>query len=378
MLLESIKLTNLLSFRDAELELRALNVLIGPNASGKSNLIAAMGLLKAAPENLEAAVIRGGGVRQWIHKARPEGIAQIDARIDLRRDDGALDYTLAFYADNLSLHLGEDLASRNTGQKFFSRTGAKAKIYRPGDESHLEIEIEVNKSIFAAYRDPLDRTPITRTGQALGAIEIFREFSTGPASTARNGVAAGYQRRFLEDGGGNLALVLQELDFRVTLSRLNEYLTRFWEEAEAVRIRIEGGIVQTHVKERGIEQPFPATRLSDGTLKFLCLMAILLHPDPPAFICIEEPELGLHPDALTIIAEALKEASEKSQLIVTTHSEALVNALSDEPESVVVCERGADGGTQFQRLNASDLAEWLAEYRLGDLWRKGEIGGTRW
>jgi predicted ATPase len=374
MLLQSIKLQNLLSFRDAELELRALNVLIGPNASGKSNLIAAIGLLKAAPENLEAAVQRGGGVREWIHKGSADGIAHIDTRIDLGGADGAINYSLAFYEDNLSLHLGEELTSSDTGQELFSRVGNKAKIYRSTGDSHGDID--VNRSVFADFRDP--RTAITRTGKALGAIEIFREFNTGTLSPARNGVAPGSHKRFLDDGGGNLALVLQELDFRVTLTRLNEYLTRFWQDAEAVRIRIDGGVVQTYVKERGIEQPFPAVRLSDGTLKYLCLMAILLHPEPPPLICIEEPELGLLPDALTIIADALREASGKSQLIVTTHSEALVNALSGDPESVVVCERGEDGGTQFQRLNGSALAEWLAEYRLGELWRKGEIGGNRW
>jgi predicted ATPase len=382
MLLQSIKLKNLLSFRDAELELLGLNVLIGPNASGKSNLLAAIGLLKAAPENLEAAVQRGGGLRQWIHRAsQPGGVAGIEAGIDLGRGDGALAYSLTFTEDDLRLYLREELKSCNTGETFFSRNGQHAKIYRsPRDSAvgiEIGIELEVNKSVFAAFRDPLDRTPITRTGQALGAIEIFREFNTGPSSTARNGVAVGSQK-FLFDGGGNLALVLQELDFRVTLARLNEYLTRFWQDAEAVRIRIDGGIVQTYVKERGIEEPIPAIRLSDGTLKFLCLMAILLHPAPPALICMEEPELGLHPDALTIVADALREAAGKSQLIVTTHSEALVNALSDEPESVVVCERGVDGGTEFQRLNASALAEWMAEYRLGELWRKGEIGGNRW
>jgi predicted ATPase len=381
MLLESIKLTNLLSFREAELKLRALNVLIGPNASGKSNLIAAIGLLKAAPENIEAAIQRGGGVRQWIHRGtQPSGIAGagIKTRIDLGRDEGPLSYSLLFYENDLKPRLGEELRSCKTDQEFFERTGNQSKIYRPQDQSYEETKIEGSKSVFAAFRDPFDKTPITRTGQALAAIEIFREFQTGSASTARNGVVVGTQKRFLDDGGGNLGLVLQELDFRVTLARLNEYLTRFWQDAEAVRFRIEGGIVQIYVKERGIEEPIPALRLSDGTLKYLCLMAILLHPDPPPLICIEEPELGLHPDALAIVADALREAAEKCQLIVTTHSEALVNALSGEPESVVVCERGADGGAGFRRLQSNDLDEWLAEYRLGELWRKGEIGGNRW
>jgi predicted ATPase len=379
MLLQSIELKNLLSFHEAELELRALNVLIGPNASGKSNLIAAIGLLKAAPENLEAAIQRGGGVRQWIWRgSQPAGVGVIHAQIHLGRDDGPLLYSQALGEADLRPHLGEDLKSCATGQEFFQRTGSLAKIYRPLDKSYVETKIDEGTSVFAAFRDPFDRTPITRLGQALGSIEVFHELNAGPASGARNGVMAGNQKGFLYDGGGNLALVLQELDFRVTLARLNEYLTRFWQDAEAIRFRIEGGIVQIYVKERGIQEPIPALRLSDGTLKFLCLMAILLHPEPPPLICIEEPELGLHPDALIIVADALKEASARCQLIVTTHSEALVSAFSDEPESVVVCERGADAGTQFRRLNANDLDEWLAEYRLGELWRKGEIGGNRW
>jgi predicted ATPase len=89
-----------------------------------------------------------------------------------------------------------------------------------------------------------------------------------------------------------------------------------------------GPIAQIYVKERGIEEPISAYRLSAGTLKFLCLMAILLHPEPPPLICIEEPELGLHPDAMSVVADALREASGRCQVIVTTHSEALVSALS--------------------------------------------------
>jgi predicted ATPase len=119
-------------------------------------------------------------------------------------------------------------------------------------------------------------------------------------------------------------------------------------------------------------------RMSDGTLKFLCLLAALFNPSPPPLICIEEPELGMHPDALKLVAEALVEASEHVQLVVTTHSEALIDALSGHPDCVLVCERDFDNGTQFKRLSAKDLDEWLEHYTLGELWRKGEIGGGRW
>jgi predicted ATPase len=108
------------------------------------------------------------------------------------------------------------------------------------------------------------------------------------------------------------------------------------------------------------------------------LLAVLLESNIAPLICIEEPEVGLHPEAIQIVAEALIEASERTQLIVTTHSEALIDALSERPEDVLVTERDFENGTQFRRLNREQLSNWLERYTLGALWRKGEIGGTRW
>src|ERR1039458_2766654 len=107
----------------------------------------------------------------------------------------------------------------------------------------------------------------------------------------------------------------------------------------------------------------------------LALARVLM---PPLLICMEEPELGLHPDALQLVAEVLRDAADRSQLIVTTHSEALIDALSGRPDAVVVCERDFDNATSFQRLSREGLGLWLERYRLGELWRKGQIGGNRW
>lgn len=131
-----------------------------------------------------------------------------------------------------------------------------------------------------------------------------------------------------------------------------------------------------YVKERGLPM-ISATRLSDGTLKFLCLMAVLLDPNPAPLVCIEEPETGLHPDALALVGDALREASTRTQLIVTTHSDSLVDRFTDEPESVIVCERDFVESTSFRRLSDEELSEWLKDYTLGELWRRGEIGGTK-
>lgn len=121
----------------------------------------------------------------------------------------------------------------------------------------------------------------------------------------------------------------------------------------------------------------PAVRLSDGTLRFLCLLAILCDPAPPPLIVIEEPELGLHADAIALVARLLRAAAERTQLIVTTHSDALVDAFTDTPEVVVVVERD-ERGTKLRRLSRDVLSEWLEKYRLGPLWSMGVIGGNRW
>jgi predicted ATPase len=157
---------------------------------------------------------------------------------------------------------------------------------------------------------------------------------------------------------------------------LVEYLRRFYGAARYISTKIQGGTLQLYIEEEG-GQLIPATRLSDGTLRYLCLLAILLHPNPPPVIGIEEPELGLHPDILPTIAELLRKASERTQLFVTTHSDTLVSALSDTPECILVCESTPDG-TTMKRLEAEPLREWLEKYSLGEIWRMGDIGGNRW
>jgi predicted ATPase len=158
-------------------------------------------------------------------------------------------------------------------------------------------------------------------------------------------------------------------------ARVLTALKALYEGIEDYDVQIEGGTVQVFLQESGVT--IPATRLSDGTLRYLSLLAILCHPDPPPLVCIEEPELGLHPDILPTLAALMREASENCQLIVTTHSDVLVDAMTDTPESVLVCEKH-DGATQFRRLSADGLKPWLERYRLGELWTRGEIGGTRW
>jgi len=262
--------------------------------------------------------------------------------------------------------------------EYFFRSSSQAR-FGPGNKTNVsEMGIPPAESVLSQFKSPADATPITEVGRHFGQIRIFREFRTSPGSQARWGSATTAPKDALLDGSDNLALILHELDFLGVHDRIRDYLRRFCERFEDVKINVGQGLARTYLKEAGLVDMLSAIRMSDGTLKFLSLLAALFHPKPPPLMCIEEPEIGLHPDAMQLVAEALEEASQSMQLIVTTHSDALVDCLTDRPESVLVCERDFDNGTQMKRLSKEHLKAWLEHYTLGQLWRKGEIGGGRW
>jgi len=368
MLLRKVKLENLLSFRNTEVELRGLNVLIGANASGKSNLIEAVGLLQAAPVDLSTGILRLGGVHVVCSLASAFPISAIECVLM----DESLEYRLEFaeQAKTFTI-LEESLSADSVG--YFERIAGKVN-FSPESRG----EVSPTESVFRVYKNPSDPTPITRVGRALERIRIYREFRTTGDSQARLGTSASTRKEFLHDGGDNLAVVLLDMNFKGVHEGIRDYLRCFCDRFNDVKVNLDGPVAKTYVTESGLLEPLVAWRLSDGTLKFLCLLAVLLDPDPGPLICIEEPEVGLHPEAIQIVAEALVDASERTQLIVTTHSEALIDALSDRPEDILVTERDFDNSTQFRRLDKQQLSLWLERYSLGQLWRKGEIGGTRW
>ena len=246
-----------------------------------------------------------------------------------------------------------------------------------GKESrrHLRREdVDPEKSILAQRRDPDMYPEITRLAEELSLIRIYRDWSFGRYTPPRLPQSTDLPNLWLEDNARNLGLVLNRLKRNSeTKNRLLEMFKAIYAEAEDFDVMIEGGTVQIFVQEKRFN--VPATRLSDGTLRYLCLLAILYDPTPPPLICIDEPELGLHPDLINHVADALRFASERTQLIVTTHSTALVDAFTDDPEAILVCDR-SNGCSSVRRLDAEHLRPWLDKYRLGTLWTSGEIGGT--
>ena len=388
-LLRSLTMRNLLSFgpEGITLEFEPLNVLIGPNGSGKSNLIDVLGLLGALPLPESLSTYLSGGTSEWVWKGLP-----IDSYSSIETEwDYEINPPLKF---SIGLRF-EQLPVLVTGEKIWQDSdgipaGFKEHYRTPnamGDGIYAGVSTEdlpkvratlrADESILARRRDREAYPELAYLGDRLKAIRFYRDWIFGRSAPARQPHHAIEPDQYLNEGMENLAQVLKR--FRkdpVAWADVIETMKNVYDGIKDVKIIEMGDFVYFALEEEN-DVLIYANHLSDGTIRFLCLLAILSDPTPPPLVCIEEPELGLPPDLISTIARLLIDASRRTQLIVTTHSVDLVTALWEFPESVVVCDRGFVG-SRMQRLDPIRLKKWLDRYSLGELWMSGEIGGTRW
>ena len=385
--LRSIQLRNLLSFGPdtPELELRSLNVLIGPNGSGKSNLIDAISLLQAAPRDLMEPIRTGGGVAEWLWKGNAVGLADLRAVVENSiLSQVPLHHVLWFSLEDQRSVVREFIKKEDGSELFFRRPDGTAflTVRAGGDGDREERQFELkdlvsNQSLLSQRKDPQRYPELTYLGTEYARIKLYREWSLGRDTSPRRPQTTDLASDFLQEDAANLALVLNDLEVRGLKETIVEKLKGADESITGFTTRVLGGTIQLRIFHEGLREPISATRLSDGTIRYLCLLAILCHPEPPPLVCLEEPELGLHPDLIVELADLLVEASHRMQLIVTTHSDILVDALTEVPEAVIVCDK-QNGSSRMRRPKGEELSTWLKEYGLGQLWRRGQIGGNRW
>ena len=391
--IKSLQLENVLSYGSdsEEIELQPLNVLIGSNASGKSNLIEAIALLKATPTDLPAPIRQGGGITDFLWKGSKDiPVARLKAIINDSQGSQDLNYQLSLTATAQKLELVDEVVENKVpypGEDdvyFYYRyqNGHPVlNLKREDKEQRIKLYLSrknlmFDQSVLSQRKDPDLYPELSFLSDNFSNIGLYRKWDIGRTSEPRNPQKTDLPEQPLLEDGSNLGLFLNNLQHQIGNRKIIDKLNKFYAFAEELSIKIYGGTVQIFIREQGLIQPIPATRLSDGTLRYLFLMALLLDPTPPPLICIEEPEIGLHPDILPVIAEMLVEASQRTQLIVTTHSDALVSEIP--PESVLVCQRNQETGTYLRRLQPEKLKDWLENYTLGDLWWMGEIGGNKW
>jgi predicted ATPase len=405
MLIRHIKAAGLLSFgpKGIDLPMRRLNVLIGANGSGKSNFLELLNLIRESVSPLQSfagPIGESGGADEWMWKgdwtrddAPPPAflswvVSGPDGQFDPEQG-GGVRHTVQFYSYQNELRLADErieMALPSRGREVpwwfyhMNRNGKPMVAYlHDGSESVTEIahsKLVPGMSILTQVRAPERYEVFRYLEEQYSGIQLYRDWSFGPHAPFRKAGRPDDRTDAIGRAGLNLAAVAASMNSRLK-KQVIQKMQVLYPDIRDVRVRpAAGGTLQLYLEESG-EMEIPAGRLSDGTLRYLSLLLILLNPEPGPLIVIEEPELGLHPDVIPEVAKLLIEASGRTQLVVTTHSRMLIDALGDDPECVVVCEKH-DGESTFERLDGERMKAWLENYSLGDLWSKGEIGGNRW
>ncbi len=405
MLIHRLKVAGFLSFGPdgIDLPMEPLNVLIGPNGSGKSNFIEAISLLKAIPRDVFEPLSPRGGLRESLWKGprppesmtmeamlhypwggelrhffslgevngRPEVISEQVQPVGECEDKRA---AWVYFRPPREARTESFLREKSPNPTDPNSAGSLLAHLREDDGIHFRSDY-LPKVSLVSVANPKDYPALWFLNQRYNAIRLYRDWSFGPSANLRRPASAHDAADYLDERGANLAPVLSNFPGE-NRRQLISALQKLYDGIVDIKCSVVGGTVTLFLEESG-NREIPVAGLSDGTLRYLCMLAILLHPEPPPLVVIEEPELGLHPDLLPTLVELLRSASERSQLIVTTHSDVMVDALTDTPESVVICEKH-EGRTEMRRLDKEDLAKWLKDYTLGNLWSSGQLGGNRW
>lgn len=387
--IRSIRPRGFLSFAaDTErIELEQLNLLVGANGSGKSNLIeAARFLSMGANASLRANLTRHGSrIADWCFNDGDE--ARVEVVSDGPGRKAPLRYELAF-ANEQSLRISSETLEEvqpSTGKKrpFFyvshERAGIKVNRKTGRERTLVAAKLDASSPVLEQIRDPMEYPELEWMRSHLTSYRFATEAHIGGAmNPLRTPQSATQEEKELLENGRNLPLVVNQLHqqsgFR---QRLIEHMREVYPSVDQIEMAFVMGETQLVFLETARGRRTPSTRLSDGTLRWLMLGILLLDPRATTPLFLDEPELALHPDAIIPLARLLRAASTRRQLIVSTHSESLLSEFTSTPEVVLVFDR-VDGATQVERLDSASLGSWLKTHQLGEIWKAGRIGGTRW
>jgi predicted ATPase len=354
-----------------KLPLKPINVMIGPNGAGKSNFIGVFSFLHEIREGrLRDYVTAAGGAEKVLHFGS-KATRQVYFQIGFR--NGVKEY-------ELKLSPTDDDG-----------------LFPSSEFAHFMEVLADPESYPDAYPDPLNtRLPAQQQGReagisdqkSQGVAKLVRDYlkswklyhfhDTSSSSPMRK-TAKVDDNESLRADGSNLAAFLYYLrekhsDSYSLIQRTVQRVAPFFDDFQLKPLKLKPDDIKLEWRHKNSDQYFDASSLSDGTLRFIALATLFLQPEDyrPLLILVDEPELGLHPYAIEMLASLIRQASVNTQVIVSTQSSLLLDHF--EPEDVLVANR-VEGGTQIARLDATHLRAWTEDYSLGQLWEKNELGG---
>lgn len=358
MKIDAISIKNYKSIKNIEdLKLTNLNILIGANGAGKSNFISFFKMLNMMIEKKFQEYIKvQGGADNILHFGSKVS-SEISAMINFQNNSYRFilkpnENDTLFFAEEATPYVGANIIGRATYEtELFNSKGSK--ISGVGYKGVADYVIE-----------------------ALESWKVYHFHDTSSTAGVKKYCDLNNYKRLAPDAS-NLAAFLYLLKLKhpdnffmieESIKLIAPYFDRFILEPDALneeRIRLEW-------LETGSDKIFNANHLSDGTLRMICLTTLLLQPNAPDTIIIDEPELGLHPYAITVLAALMKSFAVSKQLIVSTQSVSLINQF--EPKDIIVTDK-IDGASVFRKLEENELSDWIEDYSLGEIWEKNIIGG---
>jgi len=371
-----------------------LNILIGPNGSGKSNLLRLLEMLAASAKGEQKDFINADGGMEAILWDRRAGEMSVELRSAFATDEtGQTERSSTDFTYSIALELDKrwnrQVITRESLQAI--DLNKESTTYIDRDRDSMTILLADGAPRVQGHRDDLD-TALHMSfyhredERAHPSFRLFREFLSGPkcyihpdvglGSIIRDPTTVRYEADLLPDGR-NLVNFLYTMRNESPLFRenLDQLLKAVFPDMEEIQISPAADqYIQMRVRWKSLQSPQPAALLSDGILKFLFLASIFSNPDLPSLIAIDEPDVGFHPSVLHIIAEIASEASERTQVVLATHSPEFLNAIQDvNPDVSVSVMEWSEGETLLKNLSGEKLQYWLKEYRLGEMFRSGGL-----
>ena len=357
--LEKFTIKNFKSIREQTLEIGSLNIFIGGNGSGKSNLIEVFRFLREiVNQNLAGYTILKGGADTLLYFGRKQSE---EMEIHLEFGEGKISnaYKVKIRGtDEDSLIIWEETA-------FYHEKDKYSKPYdRPISSVSKESKLKQERHLYAR-----------QAMQDLDSYRIYHFHDTSDKAAVKSTCNVA-DNRILKPQADNLAAFLywlqeKEPDHFANIVDTVQQVAPFFDSFILAPSKLNESKILLEWKEKGSDAYFNASSLSDGTLRFICLATLLLQPNLPSVVLLDEPELGLHPAAITLLANLLSSAATHTQVMVSTQSVTLVNQF--DPAYVWAVDR-KDGQSVFRHLGNDDMSNWLNDYGLGELWEKNILG----
>lgn len=390
-MIKSIKFKNFFSFQRQKINLQGLNVFVGINGVGKSNFIKSLQVLKAViVENAlpDLIINQWGGVDAIHFLGRKGGPIEIEYELDpvVLSQYGYRFQEAVYY----NIRFSKVASSENyvISERFFTQTGffymemeRGNGFVREGVSNQMEkVQYTLdraNESVLTQLVDKNSYIQIYALREAIKDIAIYNYFDTTITSPIRKPAPATSSIRLFSDGS-NLPKLLNniKINHKSSIQRIRESLNSINPNFVDFDFNPMGSGLEMLLEEKGLEKSVHVTHISDGTLRYLCLLSILHNPNRGKLICIDEPEVGLHPDMVTELMSAIQETAEDTQYIISTHSELLLNQLP--VENVIVFEKDENNATIVNEFTDTAFVEWASQYSTGRLWRNGDLGGNRY